>query len=101
MGRRPKPKTELDNLKKEWHDNVIDDTPDEKFVAKADREEDDAPIYEEPPKLNGSSQERESLPVYIWTDDWTQLSEVTKTNKELRGYGANRKFVTIFYGPLK
>lgn len=38
---------------------------------------------------------------YMWVDDWTLLKEVTKTNKELRGYGKNKKFVVVFYGPLK
>lgn len=112
--------SELNGLKKEWHENVVDATPDKKFVSKRQKASMNAevpgvtedanfdkfykapeePDYEETPKeeVPQTSAER---PIYQWVDDWTLLSEVTKTNKELRGYGNSKKWVSVFYGPLK
>lgn len=40
-------------------------------------------------------------PTSAWVDDWKLLKEVVKTNKEWRGNGNNKRFVTVFYGELK
>lgn len=57
--------------------------------------------FEEVHPIKRITEQAERLPVNMWVDDWTLLSEVTKTNKELRGYGGQKKWVTVFYGPLK
>lgn len=117
---KKKDQTELKDLTKEWHENVVDDTPDKKFVSKREKASmkaevpgvtEDAnfdkfykapeePDYEEASKEDAAQTSTER-PIYQWVDDWTLLSEVTKTNKELRGYGNSKKWVTVFYGPLK
>lgn len=100
---------EPDQSTQEWHDSVIDDTPDTKFVPKSKKvvtkeeviaKDEITPIFEDPAAYV-SGIDRSKLPQCQWTDDWTELSEVTKINKELRGYGNNKRFVNVYYGPLK
>lgn len=59
------------------------------------------PEYEDVPDVLSNFPSHASEDSCTWVDDWTLLKEVLKTNKELRGYGNSKKWVPVFYGPMK